>query len=192
MRDQSSQAGRGRCAPQAAGPLARSGALPCSRRTFPVVRVVHLPVERSFYEFDGIDCRTKLSAKFFDGFFHRRWQISPPVNDLTHRFFDGAKHVFCCNVTVRSCHGAARCSSQVCGSKRHFPIGTVSFFAVGVSARIKLRPESVGAIRRNRCGRAALRQSAQANIAQPDRRNSAPQDRPRPGAGRQPLSDSER
>jgi hypothetical protein len=26
-------------------------------------------------------------------FLHRRWQVSPAVNNLTHRFFDGSQHI---------------------------------------------------------------------------------------------------
>src|SRR5262245_42456394 len=50
------------------------------------------PVERFFYKFDGIDCCPKLGPKLLDRFFHRRRQISPPVSNATHRFFDGSQH----------------------------------------------------------------------------------------------------
>jgi hypothetical protein len=46
-------------------------------------------------------------AKLIDRFFHRRRQVSPPVNSLTHRFFDGSQHLLYCNVTVCSRHGVA-------------------------------------------------------------------------------------
>src|SRR5215470_18681686 len=63
-----------------------------------------LSVECPFNKFYGINCRPKLGAKLLDRFFHRRRQVSPPANNLTHRFFDGSQHVLCCNFTVGSRH----------------------------------------------------------------------------------------
>ena len=74
-----------------------------------------------FYKFYGINCRPKLRAKLLDRFLHRRWQVSPAVNNLTHRFFDGSQHFLYC------CHGRfspsrcrlfvqwARCSKTAAG-----------------------------------------------------------------------------
>jgi hypothetical protein len=45
-------------------------------------------------------------------FFHRRRQVSPPVNNLTHRFFDGSQHFLYCNFTVGSRHSAVASSSS--------------------------------------------------------------------------------
>jgi hypothetical protein len=47
-----------------------------------------------------------LGAKLLDRFSHRRRQVSPPVNNLTHRFFDGSQHLLYCNITVGSRHSA--------------------------------------------------------------------------------------
>src|SRR5262249_10875496 len=69
-------------------------------------RFRYSPVERFFYKFDGIDCRPKLGTKLLDRFFHRRRHVSPPVNRLTHRFFDGSQHFLYCNFTVGSRHSA--------------------------------------------------------------------------------------
>src|SRR5215831_8410785 len=77
-----------------------------SGRAFPAVSFVHLSVECPSNKFYGINCRPKLDAKLLDRFFHRRRQVSPPVNNLTHRFFDGSQHFFYCNFTVGSRHGA--------------------------------------------------------------------------------------
>jgi len=72
-----------------------------------VVSFVYLSAECPFDEFYGINGRPKLDAKLIDRVFHRRRQVSPPVNSLTHRFFDGSQHLLYCNVTVRSRHGVA-------------------------------------------------------------------------------------
>jgi len=45
---------------------------------------------RAPFKFYGINRRPKLGAKLLDGFFHRRRQVSPLVNDATHRFFDSS------------------------------------------------------------------------------------------------------
>ena len=59
-------------------------------RAFTSVSFVYLSVECPFNKFYGINCRPKLGTKLLDRFFHRRRQVSPPVNNLTHRFFDGS------------------------------------------------------------------------------------------------------
>src|SRR5262249_13881650 len=51
------------------------------------------------------NCSPKLGAKLLDRFLHRRRQVSPPANSLTHRFFDGLQHLLYCNVAVGSRHG---------------------------------------------------------------------------------------
>jgi hypothetical protein len=56
--------------------------------------------------------------------------------------------------------------------------------------RIRLLPVSGGTIRRNRCGRGALRPTARASAPRPGRPSIGPQDRARPHAGRRPPSDS--
>src|SRR5262245_19272428 len=70
-------------------------------------RFRYSPVERFFYKFDGIDCCPKLGTKLLDRFFHRRRQISPPVNRLTHRFFDGCYHLIDGDVAVGLRHSLA-------------------------------------------------------------------------------------
>src|SRR5262249_13461209 len=57
---------------------------------------------------------------------------------------------------------------------------------------IRLLPVSGGTIRRNRCGRGALRPTARASAPQPGRRSIVPRGRSRPYAGRRPPSDSGR
>src|SRR5262245_12769626 len=81
-----------------------------SGRAFPTVSFVYLSVECPSNKFYGINCRPKLGAKLLDRFFHRRRQVSPPVNRLTHRFFDGLQHFLYCNFTVGSRHSAVACS----------------------------------------------------------------------------------
>src|SRR5204863_9809845 len=83
-----------------------------SGRAFPAVGFVYLSVECPFNKFYGINCRLKLGAKLLDRFFHRRRQVSPPVNNLTHRFFDGSQHFLYCNFTVGSRHRAVASSSS--------------------------------------------------------------------------------
>jgi hypothetical protein len=73
---------------------------------------VYLSVECPFYKFDGINCRPKLGAKLLNRFFHRRRQVSPPVNNVTHRFFDGSEHFLYRNFTVGSRHSAVASSSS--------------------------------------------------------------------------------
>src|SRR5215469_9531155 len=75
-----------------------------SGRTFPAVSFVYLSVECPFDEFHRIDCHAKSDAKLLDRFFHRRRQVSPPVDDLTHRFFDGSQHFLYCDFAVGSRH----------------------------------------------------------------------------------------
>jgi hypothetical protein len=81
-----------------------------SGRAFPAVSFVYLSVECPSNKFYGINCRAKLGTKLLDRFFHRRRQVSPPVNRLTHRFFDGLQHFLYCNFTVGSRHSAVACS----------------------------------------------------------------------------------
>src|SRR5712691_3043745 len=83
-----------------------------SGRAFPAVSFAYLSVECPFNKFYGINCRPKLGAKLLDRFFHRRWQVSPPVNNLTRRFFDGSQHFLYCNFTVGSRHSAVASSSS--------------------------------------------------------------------------------
>ena len=83
-----------------------------SSRTFPVVCFVYLSVECPFDKFYGINCRLKLGAKLLYRFFHRRRQISPTVNNVTHRFFDSSQHSLYCNFTVGFRHSAAASSSS--------------------------------------------------------------------------------
>src|SRR5262249_40300889 len=73
---------------------------------FPPVRFVYLSVECPFNEFHRINCRPKLRAKLLNRFFHRRRQVSPPVDGSTHRFFDGLPPFLSCNVSVGPRHGA--------------------------------------------------------------------------------------
>src|SRR5262249_5166702 len=42
-----------------------------------------------------------------DRSFHRRRQVSPPVNNLTHGFFDGCYHLLDCHVAVSLQHSLA-------------------------------------------------------------------------------------
>jgi hypothetical protein len=70
-----------------------------------VVSFVYLSAERLFNEFYGINCRPKFDTKLLDRFFHLRRQVSPPVNNLRHRFLHGSQHVLYCNVTIGSGHG---------------------------------------------------------------------------------------
>src|SRR5437773_12294570 len=70
----------------------------------PAVSFVYLSVECPFNKFYGINGRTKLSAKLLDRFFHRRRQVSPPVNNLTHGFFDGCYHLLDGDVAVSLHH----------------------------------------------------------------------------------------
>src|SRR5215831_12523 len=69
-------------------------------------RFRYSPVECPSNKFYGINCRPKLGTKLLDRFLHRRRQVSPPVNRLTHRFFDGSQHFLYCNFTVGSRHSA--------------------------------------------------------------------------------------
>ena len=72
-----------------------------------MVSFVYLPVECPFYKFYGINCHPKLDSKLLDRFFHRRRQVSPPVDNLRHRFLDGSQHVLYCNVTTGSRHSSS-------------------------------------------------------------------------------------
>src|SRR5215831_4482837 len=73
-------------------------------------RFRYSPVECPSNKFYGINCHPKLGTKLLDRFFHRRRQVSPPVNRLTHRFFDGSQHFLYCNFTVGSRHSAVASS----------------------------------------------------------------------------------
>src|SRR5262249_35358945 len=77
-----------------------------SGRTFTAVNLRYLSVECPSNKFYGINCRAKLGAKLLNRFFHRRRQVSPPVNSATHRFFDGSQHFLYCNFTVGYRHSA--------------------------------------------------------------------------------------
>jgi hypothetical protein len=77
-----------------------------SGRAFAAVSFGYLSVECHFNKFYRINRRPKLGAKLLDRFFHRLRQVSPPVNNATHRFFDGAQHYLYCNFTVGSRHSA--------------------------------------------------------------------------------------
>src|SRR5262245_50207471 len=83
-----------------------------SGRAFPTVSFVYLSAECPSNKFYGINGRPKLDAKLIDRVFHRRRQVSPPVNSLAHRFFDGSQHLLYCNVTVGSRHGVVASSSE--------------------------------------------------------------------------------
>ena len=78
-----------------------------------MVSFVYLSVESLFDKFYGVNCRPKLGAKLLDRFFHRWRQVSPPVNSLTHRFFDGSHHLLYRNFTVGSRHGVVASSSSM-------------------------------------------------------------------------------
>src|SRR5262249_52222974 len=70
-------------------------------------RFRYSPVERFFYKFDGIDCCSKLNAKFVNRLIHRCWQLPPPINSVTHCFFDGCYHLIDGDVAVGLCHSLA-------------------------------------------------------------------------------------
>src|SRR5215468_10187519 len=70
-------------------------------------RFRYSPVERFFYKFDGIDCCSKLNAKFVNRLIHRCWQLPPPINSATHCFFDGCYHLIDGDVAVGLCHSLA-------------------------------------------------------------------------------------
>src|SRR5262249_30022003 len=57
-----------------------------SGRASPVISFVYLSAECLFNKFYGINCRPKFDTKLLDRFFHLRWQVSPPVNNLRHYF----------------------------------------------------------------------------------------------------------
>src|SRR5262245_1944914 len=93
-------------------PITWSSRRRSSGRALPAVSFVYLSVECPFNKFYGINCRPKLGAKLLDRFFHRRRQVSPPVNGAAHRFFDGSQHVLDCDFAVGSRHGAVASSSS--------------------------------------------------------------------------------
>ena len=71
-----------------------------------MISFVYLSAKCLFNEFYGVNCRPKFNTKLLDRFFHRWRQVSSPVYGLRHRFLDGSQHVFYCNVTIGSRHGA--------------------------------------------------------------------------------------
>ncbi len=80
-----------------------------------MVSFVDFSVECPFYKFYGINCRPELGAKLLDRFFHRRRQVSPSVNNLTHRFFNGCYHLFDGDLAVSLHHSPTSlsdCSRQ--------------------------------------------------------------------------------
>src|SRR5262249_44852658 len=77
-----------------------------SGRTSPMISFMYLSAECLFNKFYGVNCRPKFGAKLIDRFFHLRWQVSPPVNSLRHRFLDCSQHVLYCNVAIGSRHDA--------------------------------------------------------------------------------------
>ena len=77
---------------------------------FTAVSFAYLSVEFPFYKFYGINLRPKLDVKRLDRFFHWRRQVSPPVNNLTHRFLDGSQHFRYCNFTISFRHSAVAVS----------------------------------------------------------------------------------
>jgi hypothetical protein len=56
--------------------------------TVDVKRVPRLCGERLLDNFYGINRRPKFGPKLLDCFFHGGRQVSPPVKNATHRFFD--------------------------------------------------------------------------------------------------------
>src|SRR5262249_26280359 len=69
------------------GPIADSCiAAKKSGRAAPMISFVYLSAKCLFHELYGINCRPKFDTKLLDRFFHRRWQVSPPANNLRHRF----------------------------------------------------------------------------------------------------------
>ena len=77
---------------QAAGPaqIVHTSAIETSGRPVPVVSLGYLSVECPLNKIYGINCRPELGAKLLDRFFHRRRQVSPPVDHAAHRLFDGS------------------------------------------------------------------------------------------------------
>src|SRR5262249_39874249 len=93
---------------------------PGASAAFLVGRFGRRPVERPFYEFDGVDGRPELDAKTVNRLIHRRRQCSPPVNGATHRFFDGCYHLLDRHVAVSLRHGPV--ASLLCPPKRVIPL----------------------------------------------------------------------
>ena len=77
-----------------------------------MISFMYLSAECLFNKFYGVNCRPKFGAKLIDRFFHLRWQVSPPVKNLRHRFLDGSQHVLYCNVAIGSRHDAVACLSR--------------------------------------------------------------------------------
>ena len=74
-------------------------------------------VECPLYKIDGINCRPKLGAKLLNRFFHRRREVSPPVNNVTHR-----------------CRAARRSSVRPCSLAERRTFRTPSHSPCGLSA----------------------------------------------------------
>jgi hypothetical protein len=85
--------------------------LKTSGRPVPVVSLGYLSVECPLNKIYGINCRPELGAKLLDRFFHRRRQVSPPVDHAAHRIFHGSHHVRYCNGTVGSRHSGCDLTS---------------------------------------------------------------------------------
>src|SRR5262245_52969896 len=83
-----------------------------SGRASPMISFMYLSAECLFNKFYGVNCLPKFGAKLIDRFFHLRWQVSPPVNSLRHRFLDCSQHVLYCNVAIGSRHDACRLFTQ--------------------------------------------------------------------------------
>src|SRR5262245_32070786 len=108
-----------------------SGCPPCAKskafalqqtsgRAFPTVNFWYLSVECPFNKLYGIDCRPKLGPELLEGFFHRRRQVSPPLNNATHRFL-GSQHFRYYNFAVGSRHSRfPNCKQQLAGLPRPY------------------------------------------------------------------------
>src|SRR6266571_9315337 len=66
-------------------------------------------------------CNRPAGPRSVVGFFHRRRQVSPPVNNATHRFFDGSQHFLYCRpekpLTISTNRGAASTFGRRSGTK---------------------------------------------------------------------------
>ena len=56
-----------------------------------MISFVYLSAKCLFNEFHGVNCRPKFDTKLLDRFFHRQRQVSPPLNNATHRFYSGVR-----------------------------------------------------------------------------------------------------
>jgi len=114
-----------------------------SGRAFPVVSFVYFSVERPFNKFYGINRRPKLGAKLIDRFFHGRRQVSPPINNLSHRFLDGPKHFLDCNFTVGSRHSFVASLFARCAARSNVGGSAYRAEANGASDQTAFPPTSV-------------------------------------------------